>query len=252
MPRPSTSTFKQAEIVEIVLVPFDHGAFVHGGVLDRHHLVEARARDREAADMLGQMAGKPHQLLRQRHDLLQPRVGWIEAGAARFLGRDAGHRPAPERAGERADRVVGQSEHLADLANGAAAPVADHGGGHAGMMTPIAIVDVLDDLLAALVLEVDVDVGRLAPFGGDEALEQQVDFLGIDLGDAEAITDHGVGRRPAALAQDAFRARKPHDVVDGQEVGRVFELGGDGELLVERFAHMRLHAVRIAAAARPP
>jgi hypothetical protein len=33
---------------------------------------------------------------------------------------------------------------------------------------------VLDHLLAALMLEVDVDVRRLAPAGGDEALEQQV------------------------------------------------------------------------------
>ena len=34
-------------------------------------------------------------------------------------------------------------------------------------------VDVLDHLLAALVLEVDVDVGRLVALGADEALEQQ-------------------------------------------------------------------------------
>jgi hypothetical protein len=34
-------------------------------------------------------------------------------------------------------------------------------------------VEVLDDLLAALVLEVDVDVGRLVALAADEALEQQ-------------------------------------------------------------------------------
>jgi hypothetical protein len=31
----------------------------------------------------------------------------------------------------------------------------------------------LDHLLAPLVLEIDIDVGRLAAIGGDEALEQR-------------------------------------------------------------------------------
>ena len=30
------------EIVEIVLVPFDYGSFIHGGIIDGHDLVEAR------------------------------------------------------------------------------------------------------------------------------------------------------------------------------------------------------------------
>ena len=170
----------------------------------------------------------------------QPRIGRIEAGAPRFLLRDAGHRPAPERAGERADGVVGQAEDLADLADGAAAAIADDGGGEAGALAAVSVVDVLDHLFAPLVLEIDVDVGRLAPFGGYEALEQEIDLLGIDLGDAEAIADDGIRRRAAALAENALRARKAHDVVDGEEVRRVFELGGDGELLVERVADVLL------------
>ena len=116
-----------------------------------------------------------------------------------------------------------------------------------GALATISSVDVLDHLLAPLVLEIDVDVGRLAPFGGDETLEQEIDLLGIDLGDAEAITDDGIRRRAASLAKNAFRSRKAHDVVDGQEVRRVFELGGDGELFVERFLDILLHAVRITA-----
>ena len=62
---------ENAEIFEIVLVPFDHGALFHRGILDRHDFVEVRSRDDEAADMLGKMARKLHQLLRQRHDLLR-------------------------------------------------------------------------------------------------------------------------------------------------------------------------------------
>ena len=83
-------------------------------------------------------------------------------------------------------------------------------------------------------LEIDVDVGRLAPLGRDEALEQQVDLGGVDRGDAEAVADGGIGRRAAPLAEDAARARKGDDVVDGEEIGRVVELRDQRELLLDR------------------
>ena len=58
MPSASTSTLIDAQRVEVVLVPFDDGAVRHGGVLDRHQLVEpARGQD-EAADVLRQVAGE--------------------------------------------------------------------------------------------------------------------------------------------------------------------------------------------------
>jgi hypothetical protein len=48
---------------------------------------------------------------------------------------------------------------------------------------------VLDYLLTPFVLEVDVDIRWFLALGTDEALEQQVDSVGIDRGDTEAITD---------------------------------------------------------------
>ena len=89
------------------------------------------------------------------------------------------------------------------------------------MMAAIFVVDVLDHLLAALVLEVDVDVRWLLALLGDETLEQKIDLLGIDLGDLEAVTNDRIGRRATPLAQDALGARKANDVVDGQKIGRV-------------------------------
>src|SRR3546814_4425825 len=88
-------------------------------------------------------------------------------------------------------------------------------------------MDVLHDLLAARVLEVDVDGERLLALGGDEALEQQVHARGIDLGDAEAEADGRVGGRAAALAEDALRAGKAHHVLDGEEERRVVELADE-------------------------
>ena len=76
----------------------------------------------------------------------------------------------------------------------------DHGGDDAGAVAPVASVDVLHHLLAPLVLEIDVDVGRLLPLLADEALEQQVDLGRIDRGDAEAVAHSRVGRAAPPLA----------------------------------------------------
>ena len=77
--------------------------------------------------------------------------------------------------------------------------------------------------------------------------------VGIDGGDAEAVADGGVGGRAAALAEDAAAlARIAHDVVDGEEIGRVVELGDQRELLAERVAHLVGDAVRDNARPRPP
>ena len=80
-------------------------------------------------------------------------------------------RPATESA---CDQVLGQAERLADVAQRALGAVADHGRAERGAVAAVGVEHPLHDDLAPLVLEVDVDVGRLAPLLGDEALEQQV------------------------------------------------------------------------------
>ena len=89
---------------------------------------------------------------------------------------------------------------------------------------PYLLVDVLDDLLAALVLEVDVDVGRLAALGGEEALEEQVAARRVDRRDAEAVADGAVRGASAPLAEDVHAARDLDDRVDAEEVRRDLEL----------------------------
>ena len=72
---------------------------------------------------------------------------------------------------------------------------------------------------------------------------------GIDRGDAEAVADRGVGRRAAPLAEDVLLARAKRDeVVDGQEVRRVVELGDERQLVLERAPDLVRDAVGIALA----
>ena len=83
-----------AERVDVVLVPFDEGAVVHGGIADRHRFVEPALGEHETADMLRQMARKPDQFGGEFDRLPDHRIGRIEAGLADVIVA-AGRRPSP-------------------------------------------------------------------------------------------------------------------------------------------------------------
>ncbi len=222
---------QQLERINIVLVPLQDRSARHGGVADHRHLGERTTAHDEAADMGGEVAGEVLDFGRQLQRQAQPAIGDVEPlRRSKVLQRVVMAR-APIRLRKPAGYVLRQPERLADFADGAAAAIADYGADDGGAIASIAVVDVLDDLLAPLVLEIDVDVGRLVAAGGDEALEQQIVLGGIDGGDAEHVADGGVGRRSAPLAEDAFRAGEAHHLVDGEEIGRVVQLLDQRELV---------------------
>ncbi len=83
--------------------------------------------------------------------------------------------------------------------------------------------DVLDDLAAPPLAEVDVDVGQRHALGVEEALEDEVEVDRIDVGDAQAVGDEAAGRRAAARAdRNALLARVADEVPDDQEVPGYF------------------------------
>ena len=237
---------EETERVEIVLVPFDHRALVHRRVHHRRDFVEPVAGDDEAAAVLGQMAGKADQRLRHGEREPERRIDGIEPGRAHTGLADRRCLLAPGGSVEGGDDVVGEAEDLGRLADRRTRAIGDHRGREAGALAPIAIVDILDHLLAPLVLEVDVDVGRLVALGRDEAFEQKIETRRIDLGDPKAIADGGIGGRAAALAEDSLRAREAHDVVHGEEVRRVIERGDELEFVRQRLPRAHWNAAGIA------
>ena len=191
------------------------------------------------------MAREAEQLARQPDRLADLGVGGIEPGLADVLVGDLAVALAPDQAGEARGHVLLEAQGLADLADRHARAVVDDGRADGGALAAVAGIEILDHLLAPLVLEVDVDVGRLAAVGRDEALEQQVDLGRIDAGDAEAEAHRAVGGRAAALAEDVLLAGEAHDVVDGEEVARVVEPRDQRQLLDEERAHLVGDAVGI-------
>ena len=92
-----------------------------------------------------------------------PRSAWPDPGAI----------PPGHGFGQVIDEYRIQPQRLAHVAHGAAGAVGDNGGGQGGALAGILVVDVLDDLFAALVLEIHIDIRWLVALSGNKALKQQ-------------------------------------------------------------------------------
>ena len=162
--------------VDVVLVPFDDLPVLHRGRLDRHELVEPVLGQDEAARMLREVARRADQLAGELQRQAQAAVVEVEVELARpRFSLDALRAPAPDLAG----RAPRSRPPAGPAPCRPRAPRRGRGSGsrsrsQRGAVAAVGLVDPLDHLLAPLVLEVDVDVGRLAALLGDEALEQQV------------------------------------------------------------------------------
>ena len=194
---------QQAQGFEIVLVPLDDGAVRHGRVLDRHELRQGAARDDEAADVLREVPREAEYLVDEVDELAgDPALGVHarggEARVERFALVPPGHGLR-----QQIDQVEVEPQGLADIADRASRPVGDKGGGEGRAVAAVALVDVLNHLLAPFVLEVDIDVRRFVALLRDEALEQHVHARRVHFGDVQAVADRRIGRGAAALAQDA-------------------------------------------------
>ena len=108
------------------------------------------------------MAREAQQLARQADRLADLRIGGVEPGLDDMLVGDLAVALAPDQAGEAGRHVLLQAHGLAHLADGHARAVVDDGCADGGALAAVAGVEILDHLLAPLVLEIDVDVGRLA------------------------------------------------------------------------------------------
>ncbi len=228
---------EEAQGLDVVLVPLDHGAVLHRRRLDGHQLVDRQVTEEEAARVDGEMAGRVQQLVGEPGQVLVDRPLRIEP---RLLEEIIGELATPvgREARERVEVRLIDPQGLADLAHRRAGPVADDVGDHRRVPSPVAVVDVLDDLFAAVVLDVEIDVRRLGPLAGEEALEEQAHAHRVDGGDPQAVADRAVGRAPAPLTEDPLAAAVLDDLVHRQEVAAVVEVLDHRELALELGQHV--------------
>ena len=244
--------FQNPQFVEVVLVPLDDRTARHRRRLDRHEVAQIATRHHHAADMLAEMTGEADELADESRE---PPAG-VAVGLEPRLGEPLRQSVDPvadiEHLGDPCHPVERQPECLSHVAHGRAEAVADHLGGHRRARAAVGVVEVLDHLLAAVVLEVDVDVGGLTALAADEALEEDLHPGRVDRRDPEAVADRRIGRRSAPLAEDSAAPGEAHDVEDGEEIGLVAELGDERKLVLEEAADLLGNPVWIAFRGPPP
>ena len=226
--------FDEPHVGAVVLVPLQHDAAGHAGVLERHDAVELPLADHHAAGMLSEMS---RQVLHAVPELGEPserRVIEIAAGLDHPLAQRVGRIDELElihHLRETIDLRRVDAERLPDFARRALAAIGDDVGRHRRPEPAVFLVDVLNHPLAAIAArQIEVDVGPFAALFRKKALEQQIHAHGIDGGDAEAVADGAVGRRAAPLHEDVVVPAEIHDVPDDQEVAGEIETLDEIEL----------------------
>ena len=158
--------------------------------------------------------------------------------------------PAVDPFAERVGLAGWEARSLGHLPQRAARPVRDDVRHLRGTVAAVALVHVLDHFLAALVLDVEIDVGRAVALRRQEPFEQEAERDRICLGDTERVTHRAVRRAPPALAVDVAAAAELDDVVQQQEVAGEAQLF-DHTQLVGRSVGALGRAGRASAGTRP-
>src|SRR5690606_7121263 len=95
---------------------------------------------------------------------------------------------------------------------------------------------VVDDELATVSAEIDIDIWRFLAAFVKEPFEKQIVFEWADVGDAEKIGDDRPTSGTARGAGDSLIASASHEVPDDQKVARIAHLFDDAEFEIEPIA----------------
>jgi hypothetical protein len=151
---------------------------------------------------------------------------------AHGLRRVVGHELA-----DPVDEAEGQAQHPADVAQGGAGHQLAEGDDVGDAVVAVAVLDVADHLVAAVLAEIDVEIRHRDAVGVEEALEEQAEAQGVEIGDLERPGSDGASPGAAAGPDRDVLALGPLDEVgDDQEVARKAHLDDDVELVGEPLA----------------
>ena len=200
----------------------------------------------EAFQLLGDLQQARHHGIAVAR-LLQPGLALDGLWQRDRIGRVVGDELA-----ELVDLPVGHLQHAADVAQHGACLQLAVGDDLRDAIGAVLLLDVADDLVAAVLAEVDVEVRHRHALGIQEALEQQAEAQGIEVGDGERPGDDRPGARAAPRShRDAVGFRPLDEVGDDQEVAGVFHLRDDVDLEGEALLIILAREARRGADCRP-
>ncbi|MNV13047.1 hypothetical protein D3C71_1036740 [compost metagenome] len=99
----------------------------------------------------------------------------------------------------------------------------------------IAVENKIIDLVALVPAKIDIKVWRTLALGVEETLKRKVEGYGVDIGDAQAISNSGIGSRPPAYIVKIASAGVTADLVCNQEIARETQVFDNLELTLDAF-----------------
>ena len=202
---------------------------------------------REAFEALGDIEGAGH------HRVLVAKR--LQLRFARQCGRER-HRGCGilrHQFCEFVDLAVRHLQHAADVAEHAAGLKGAEGDDLGDLIAAVALLHVTDHLVAAVLAEVDVEIGHRHAVRIEEALEDQTEADRIEIGDGQGIGHQRTGAGAAAGSdRNALRFRPLDEIGDDQEVTGIFHSLDDAELETQAFAIILLADPRRAAVQDQP
>ena len=204
--------------------------------IERHELDQRPVGDDDARGMGRGVAVKPLKPLADIEQLGHDRLGvarLLEPRLCRYglregdrVGRVHRHELA-----QPVDLAIGHLQHAADVAQHGARLQLAEGDDVGDALGAIALAHIGDHLVAPVLAEIDVEVGHRHALGIEEALEQEPEADGIEVGDGERVGDERAraGAAPGSDG-DALRLRPLDEVGDDQEIALIVHAGDDIEL----------------------
>ena len=115
--------------------------------------------------MLREMAWKACDLSRQFKREREAVFRWIKTEFQQFVEIHFARPPARNRTRQSGDFALAIAKDFRNFACGGARAIGDDGSRQSCAITPIALINILHDFFAPLMLEIDINVRRLATLG---------------------------------------------------------------------------------------
>ena len=223
--RPEEVHLQETDALDLLHRPLGRD-FVLLALVERGELGDRPRRNHDAGGVHRRVPRHPLERRPMSRQLLHLRVAALQLLEARALLERLVERHVERRRDQLGDLVdVGERhvEHAPDVAHHGLRLHRPEGDDLGDVLAAVLARDVVDDLAAAALAEVDVDVGQRDALGVEEALEEQVELDRVDVGDLQAPGDDRAGGGAAARAdRDAGFAREADEVPDDQEVPGYF------------------------------
>ena len=221
----------QADGLDIVLVELGDQIVAAGLAVKRTKIGEIGRGNHHAPGMLAGITGQPLQRTGQIDEgayLLVALIEILEVLAVLQSLFEGDAQLKRNQLGDPVDEAIGVAQHAPDVPH-------HRLGGHAAVgddlrhaVAPVGCGDVVDDLVAAIHAEVDIEVGHGHALGIEEALEQQLELDRIEIGDFQGIGHQRARARATARAdRDAMLLGPLDEVGDDQEVAGEIHLVDD-------------------------